>query len=443
MRKRLNNLQLKKDLGLLDATFYGIWIIIGAGIFVLLGKGAGLAGNSVWLSFVIAALIAAFTGLSYCELSSRFPKESAEYIYTKKAFGWKSFSFIIGWVLVFAAAFSASTVAIGFAGYFSEMFGTSMTATAVVLLLFLSLINFYGIRESSKLNIVFALMEVLALVIVIAISLPYLGSVNYFETPQGLLPLGLGGVAAASSLIFFAYIGFDTIPKISEETKNAKKTIPKALVYSLSVSTVFYIIVAISAVSVLPWEQLAVSSAPLADVVLMGGGPAIGYVISIIALFATFSTVLVILIAGSRMIYGMAKEGAFPEIFSYLHPKRRTPFIAVFIIMVLSMLFVYTGNIEFLASMTNLGIFIAFLFVNLSLIVVRMKTRNEPPFRAPLNIGRFPLLALFGAIASVFLILQFETVVYLYEVAVIVVGVVVYKFFGFEKKKKSFGGLFN
>ena len=426
---------LKRELGLFEATFYGVGIIIGAGIFVMLGSASGLAGNAVWLSFVLSALIAAFTGLSYCELSSRYPHESAEYLYTKQAFRSLSLSFIIGWLLIITAAFSAATVAVGFAGYFSALFSTPVAETAVMLLLLLSLVNFRGIKESARMSVIFALMEIGALVIVILISIPFLGSVNYFSTPSGSLPAGLGGVAAAAALVFFAYIGFDTIPKISDETRKPSKTIPKALVYSLVISTVLYILVSLSVVSVLPWEGLAASVAPLTDVTIAAAGPIWGSIISFLALVATLSTVLIILVAGSRTIYGMAKEGALPEYLAHVHPKRRTPYIAVFLIMVLSMVFVYTGNITTLASMTNVGMFIVFIFVNASLISVRFKAKNRSPFRVPLNIGRFPVLALFGLVTSAIFLLQFEPIIYTYQAAAIAAGLFMFKILHTGKKK--------
>jgi len=419
---------LKRELGLFEATFYGIGIIIGAGIFVMLGTASGFAGNAVWLSFVLAALIAAFTGLSYCELSSRFPHEAAEYLYTKEAFHSKELSFIIGWLLIITSAFSAATVAVGFAGYFTKLVSVPMAETAVILLLLLSAINFRGMKESAKLSVIFAVMEVAALVIVILISIPYLGSVNYLMTPEGSLPLGLGGVGAAAALVFFAFIGFETIPKISDETRKPTKNIPKALIYSLAISTVLYILVSISAVSIIPWEGLSASSAPIADITMKAAGPLMGSIVSFLALVATLSTVLIILVAGSRIMYGMANEGALPRHLAFVHPKRRTPFIAVFMIMIMSMVFVYAGNIMLLASMTNIGMFMVFIFVNLSLISVRLRERKpHAPFRVPVNIGRFPVLALFGLIASVIFLLQFEPMVYTYQAAVIVVGLLLFK----------------
>ncbi len=438
MEKSIYEHHLKRELGLFEATFYGLGIIIGAGIFVMLGTASGVAGNAVWLSFVLSALIAAFTGLSYCELSSRFPHESAEYLYTKEAFGSHPLSFVIGWLLITTAAFSAAAVAVGFSGYFSAMFGTPIAETAVALLLLLSAINFWGIKESAKMSVLFAIMELAALVIIIMISIPFFGSVNYLSTPEGALPMGMGGVAAAAALVFFAYIGFETIPKVSDETKKPTKTIPKALVYSLVISTALYILVSISAVSVVPWEGLSASNAPLTELALQAGGPMTGSVISFLALIATLSTALIILVAGSRVIYGMAKEGAFPRVLAYVHPKTHTPFIAIFLVMAMSIVFVYAGDIALLASMTNIGMFIVFIFVNASLISVRIKRKKEfmlhAPFKMPVNIGRFPVLALFGLITSAVFLLQFEPVVYSYQAAVIVVSLLLYKLIHARKR---------
>jgi APA family basic amino acid/polyamine antiporter len=145
--------KLKKALGLFELSLYGIGIILGAGIYSLIGVGAGIAGNAIWISFVFAAIIAAFTGLSYAELSSIYPKEAAEYNYTKNAFQKKNLSFIVGWLMVLASVVAAVTVAFGFAGYFTHLFGGEITLTAAFLILFLSSINYIGIKESSTFNI--------------------------------------------------------------------------------------------------------------------------------------------------------------------------------------------------------------------------------------------------------------------------------------------------
>src|SRR3989344_6019016 len=168
--------ELKKELSLFQTTFYGIGIILGAGIYVLIGEAAGIAGNAVWLSFGIAALIAAFTGLSYAELSSMYPKDAAEYVYAQNAFGKPWFSFGIEWVMVFTGIVSAATVALGFGRYFNYLFGFDIIIAAILLVMVLSLLNYKGIKESANFNLVSTIIEMLGLLIIIAIGFLFFGN---------------------------------------------------------------------------------------------------------------------------------------------------------------------------------------------------------------------------------------------------------------------------
>jgi len=145
--------KLKRALGLKEATFYGIGVILGAGIYAIIGEGAGIAHGSLWLAFIIASILGAFTGLSYAELSSRYPKEAAEYNYTKKAFNKKWFSFIVAWIMILASVVAATTVALGFAGYFVNLFGGELILVAAALLIVMAFLNYFGIKESARFNI--------------------------------------------------------------------------------------------------------------------------------------------------------------------------------------------------------------------------------------------------------------------------------------------------
>ncbi|MCK4531546.1 MAG: amino acid permease, partial [Candidatus Aenigmarchaeota archaeon] len=236
--------KLEREIGLWQAVLAGIGIILGAGIYVLIGKASALAGNAVWLSFLLSALVAVFTGLSYAELSSIFPKAGAEYVYTKHAFG-RRIAFIIGWLLVISGFVFSATVSFGFAGYFESLFGFPYLLSAVVLIILLSIIIFYGMKESIWFAVIFTLIEVSGLIIIIFMGLPYLGSVNYFEFPS------FAGIFQAAALIFFAYIGFEQITRLSEETKKPDVNIPRALLLAIAITTVLYILVALSAVSIL------------------------------------------------------------------------------------------------------------------------------------------------------------------------------------------------
>jgi APA family basic amino acid/polyamine antiporter len=391
--------KLKRAVGLFTLTMYGIGIILGAGVYAIIGKASGEAGNAVWLSFLVASLVSMFTGLSYMELMSMFQRSAAEYTYVKHSLGSRLGAFVVGWIEIVADVVAASTVAIGFAGYFVGLFGGPLVIVAIALIAVLSLVNFWGIVESTKLNVGFSLIEVAGLLIVIATAIPRLGTVNLIDTPRGIT-----GVLSASALIFFAFIGFEDIANIAEETREPEKTAPRALLFSVIATTALYVLVGISVVSLVSPEQLATSTAPLALAISGALGSSAFTLMSAIALFATANTVLVLLIVGSRMIYGMSSDGSLPKLLSRIHAGRRTPWAAVSFVMVCAMLFVLLENIEVVAGIADFSTFAVYSFVNVSLIILRYKEpRRERLFRVPLNIGRFPAIPFFGLL-SIFLL---------------------------------------
>ncbi len=409
--------ELKRELGLLEVTLSGVGIILGAGIYALIGRASAMAGNAVWLSFAFSAFVAVFTGLSYAELSSMFPKASAEYQYTKSAFG-RKLAFIIGWLIIFSGIIGASTVALGFGGYFNALFKVHSLLSAFVLIAALSFLLFYGIKESAWFAIVSTLIETAGLILIIFIGIPFLGKVDYFEMPQGI-----AGVFQASALLFFAYTGFESIAKLSEETKAPEKTIPKGLLLAILVSIILYILVAVSAVSVMGWEALGKSDAPFADLAFSAFGSNAFFLLTFIALFATANTVLMMMLGSSRIIYGMADSSTLPGILASVHPSRRTPWVAIFITMVLSLLFIFAGDIAFVANVDNFTLFVTFFVINAAMIILRFKEpRAKRAFRVPIAIGKLPILPLFGIIFCIFMLLQLELKVLLTGTALIVLG---------------------
>jgi len=424
-------LKLKRELGLFEVTVNGVGIILGAGIYALIGPAAGLAGNSLWLSFVIGAFIASFTGLSYAELSTMFPKAAAEYTYVRKAYGGKFLSFLVGWLLVFTGVVSTATVTLGFAGYFYSLFGEIISIsknfliilTASILIVILSFINFLGIKESSKFNIIFTAIEALALIFIILIGLPYFGRVNYLETTNGLK-----GILSGAALIFFAYIGFEDISNIAEEIKNPKKVIPRAIILAILITTLLYVLTSISVVSLVDWRELGNSDTSLALAASKVLGTNAYWLISFVALFATANTALIMMIATSRMMYGMAREKSLPEELTLIHERTRTPWIAAIVVMVFSIVFLFFGKITVVANITSLSMFITFAAVNLSLIWLRYTMpKMKRAFKVPLNVGKFPLLAFFGTLICLFMITQFRLELIVFSSFVIVIGIIVYE----------------
>ena len=242
---------LRRSLGLFEVTISGVGLILGAGIYVLIGPASGLAGNALWLAFLLSAVVALFTGLSYAELSSMFPKAGAEYDYVRRAF-FPGLAFVIGWLILFPGVLAAAAVALGFAGYFFALTGSPPLISASILIVLLTITLAMGVKETAWVAIVSTVIEILGLFIVIWIGIPFLGSVNYFE-----LPRAFPGLFAASALIFFAYQGFESMVKFSEETRDPQTTIPRALILSLVISVILYVLVALSVISVMGWERLS------------------------------------------------------------------------------------------------------------------------------------------------------------------------------------------
>jgi len=421
--------KLKRTISLVEASVYGLGIILGAGIYALIGEAAGIAGNSVWLSFVLAAVVASFTALSYCELSSMFPRSAAEYMYVKHAFKSNMFGFLMGWISMFAAMVSIAAVSLGFGGYFSMLFGVPVQLTAISLIAFLTIVNFLGVKESSRLNLLFTLVAIGGLLLIILMAIPFLGSVDYMVSSQPGLPLAgiLNNVAIASALIFFAYIGFEDVANISEETVNAKHAVPKAILIALAISTILYVLVSLSVVSIVPWQELASSQAPISLVAGAVLGPLGSTIFSYIALFATASTVLIILVAVSRLLYGMASDHSLPSVISRVHSRAQTPFVSIAFTSIVAMAFVLANDLKLVAFITNFGIFAMFLMVNLSAIVLRLKQPNKKrPFRMPCNLGKIPVFALLGVIASIFMLTRIEFSAALIGLAAVLLGIPLY-----------------
>ena len=416
-----NKLTLKRELGLWEVTLAGIGIILGAGIYVLVGKAAGVTGNTVWLSFLFGALVAAFTGLSYAELSTLFPKAGAEYVYTQHAFG-RKVAFLIGWAIILSGIFVAATVSIGFAGYFAGLFGGSTLITAGALLLVVTAINWYGIKQSARLGALFTLIEGAGLILIIFIGLPHLGSVDYLQMTHGL-----GGVLSAGALIFFAFLGFEEIVRLSEETKNPNRTIPRALIISIVITTILYVLVALVAVSVVNAETLATSSSPLADVASVALGPEAFFILSVIALFSTANTVLLEIMATSRIMYGMAEFKSLPRAFGRLSRSRRTPTIALALLFVASAVTIAVTDIHLAAEVSDFFLFMTFLIINGVAIALRYKMPGaKRRFKMPLNIGRFPVLALLGVIATLLLLVSLNSTIVFYGFLAMIVGALLY-----------------
>ena len=414
---------LKKKLGLLGLTTSGVGLILGAGIYAIIGQAAGLAGPQLWLSFLIGAIISSFTGLTYAELATAIPMAAAEYNYFQQAFRNKLGAFLVGWTIIITESFASATVALSFAGYIQGFLDAPLVPVAVLLIVALSIVNYYGIEFSSRLNIVFTAIEAAGLLLIIYLGLPFLGSVDYLSSPTGYT-----GILQGSALIFFAYIGFEDIANLAEETSRPDKIVPRAFILSIAVTAILYVLVAISTVSLLDWRELSMSTSPLADAAAQSLGDSAFVLLSAIALFATSNTVLILLIVCSRTIYGMAREGRMPRPLSKVS-KTGSPTLAVVLSLTLASLFALLENLGLVAEVTNLGTFITFVSVNLSAIWLRIKKPDmDRPFKTPFSIGNVPLIPLLGLLSSTLLITQLSIRSIIYGALSLLLGLLFYWF---------------
>lgn len=408
---------MKKTLNLPHLIFYGVGMILGAGIYSVIGKAAGIAHDSLWLSFLVAAVSASLTALSYAELATMFPRAGGEYIYIKNIFPNLNFlAMICGSMMIFAGISTATTVAIAFSGYLQQFVSVSWYWVAVGALGFFTLLNIIGIKESSWFNILFTIIELAGLIIFILVGLqaPEFGEALTTATFDGRVITG-------ASLVIFAYFGFETIVNLVEETKEPEKQIPKAIIFSLCVSTFLYFLVSLAALALGTPQELHASAAPFSDLT-KGPYPQIAKVLGGIALFSTANTVLISMLGTSRVIFSMARERDLPTFLAKLLPKRQTPWMAAILVFVLAVSLLPVGGIEVIASASSFATMLAFFIINYALIYYRFKKPNvKRPFKVPLSFGKVPVPTVLAGLISMVLMFFFSVEVYLLSGLVIII----------------------
>jgi APA family basic amino acid/polyamine antiporter len=394
---------LRRELGLREVTAGGVGIIIGAGIYVLVGAATELAGATVWIAFLLAAGLSALTALSYAELTSMYPAASAEYEYTRQAFpGWVAF--IIGCAMIAGMVIASAAVSIGFARYLAVFVDVPGPAAALFLIAVTGLLAVGGIKQSARVTLLLSSVQIGGLVLIVLIGLPHVGQQNLLEAPGGF-----GGILGAAALIFFAFIGFDEINTLAEETKEPTRTIPRALLLALTISAGLYLLVAIAAVSVVGPDKLGASSRPLTDVMAHDLGHAAGAIVAVIALVSTTNTTLLAITASSRLLYGMAAQGALPGWLSAIHPRWRTPVRAIAVTAVISAGAVFLGDVALIAAITDFAIYVVFLAVNATVVLLRFQRPDLlRPFRVPGSLGKVPVLPILGFLAVTVMLTQLD-----------------------------------
>ena len=397
-----STIPLHRVLGLVEVTAGGVGIIIGAGIYVLLGAATAEAGSLVWIAFLLAAVLSLLTGLSYAELSSMFPSAAGEYEYTRHAMP-EWLAFVVGWTMILGLVVASATVSIGFARYVRYFVDVDVRLASLALLVFASAVSMLGIKQSARLTVGLSAVQVAGLVLVAAIGLPHVGDVDLFSGR------GLGGVLSAAALVFFAFIGFDEVITLAEETRDPSRTVPRALLLALGLSTALYVAVAIGAVSVLGADALAASPRPLADVMAHVLGDRGATLVAAIAVLTTTNTTLLALTAASRVTYGMAKAGAMPQPFAIVHQGRQTPIRAIVAVGGIATAFAAVGDFAMVAAVTDFAVYVVFLAVNATVVILR---RTHPELRRPFavigTIRGVPVLPVLGFASVTLMMTQLD-----------------------------------
>ena len=389
---------LRTTLNFWQVTLSGVGIVIGAGIYVLLGEATQEAGAAIWASFLLAAILSMLTALSYAELAGMHPSAGAEYEFASRAFN-EFIGFVTGWMMVAALLIACGAVALGFAEYFNHFVTADERLVAVGLLCVLALVVCSGIQRSIWLTVALACLQVGGLVIVIIAGAPHVGERSLTEGAT------FTGVASGAALVFFAYVGFDEVVTLSEETVDASRTVPRALLASLAISSVLYILVAVAAVSAIGADALGASDRPFALILEQEWGGRSASMVAIIALAATTNTVLMALTAASRNMFGMARNGSLPSILARVGSRTRAPYVAVLLGSMVAVGFALSGNIALVARVTDFSVYGIFIVVNLSLIALRFRAPHQHrPFAVPVSLRRVPILPILGIAATVLML---------------------------------------
>jgi len=391
---------LKRGIGPWLLFFFVLGDIVGAGIYALVGEVGAVIGGAIWVAFLSAFILAIFTAASYAELVTKYPRAGGSATYVNNAFQNSFVSFMVAFAVAAASLTSASVLSLAFSGdYLLQFITVPSVLAALVFVVVVGLINFYGISESVRLNLIFTCIEITGLLIIVIIGAVALGSgtgdpARAFEFKEGtsLLPAILAGTV----LSFYALIGFDDSVNVAEEVRHPSRIYPRAIFGGLLAAGIIYLLVTFTASMVVPTAQLAESSGPLLEVVERSpiGLPPI--VFAGIALIAVSNGALINMIMASRVIYGMADQDVLPAVFSRVHPGRRTPWVAIlFATAVVFALIATIGRnpdaLDTLSTTTVVLLLLAFIMVNISVLVLRSDEVDHEHFRAP---SVFPILGI-------------------------------------------------
>ncbi|SFS50822.1 amino acid permease [Marininema halotolerans] len=430
---------LKRDLGTWDLTLLGIGAIIGTGIFVLTGEGAVTAGPGLILSFVISAIACGLSALAYAEFAALVPISGSAYTYSYATLG-EFIAWIIGWDLVLEYLLAASTVSVGWSGYFQNLLegllgwklpvaltaapggeteGALFNLPAFLILMIITFLLSRGISASKRTNNVMVVIKVSVVLLFIFVGINYVKPEHW----QPFLPFGASGVMNAAAMVFFAYIGFDAVAAAAEETRNPAKDLPRGLILSLGICTLLYIIVTGIMTGIVPFMDFKGVNHPVSLALQVAGQDWMAGVVDLGAILGMTTVMLVMLYGQTRIFFTMSRDGLLPRRFSSVHPKYQTPFGATWFLGTIGALIGGLVPLDKLAELVNIGTLAAFTLVSIGVLILRKTQPNlKRPFRTPF----VPVVPL-GAIAfCVFLMSRLKAITWAAFLIWLVIGLIIY-----------------
>lgn len=383
------NIALKRTLTLGPVVLYGVGTILGAGIYVLIGEVAGAAGVWAPLSFVIAAGLAAFTGLSFAELSNRYPVSAGEAVYVQQAFNRRHLSLAVGLLVVLTGIVSSATLVNGFAGYFREFIEVPNILLIPLVCILLGGLAAWGITQSVIVASVITVTEVGGLIAVVVVAVP--DAISGTGSAWPMMP-GSGevfesmalwaGILSGAGIAFYAFIGFEDMVNVAEEVKDVRRVMPRAIILALSIAAVLYVVVAVVVVRAMPLGLLIGDEAPLSTVFETATGKA-ATSISVIALFAVINGALIQVVMAARVLYGASTNRWLPPWFGRINARTQTPVVATVIVTLAVLVFALWLPLGTLARLTSLIILVIFTLVNVALVRIKMRDTGELDLEPP------------------------------------------------------------
>ncbi|MDQ0997109.1 APA family basic amino acid/polyamine antiporter [Phyllobacterium ifriqiyense] len=382
--------------------------ILGTGIYALTGQVAKQVGGVVWLPFLIAFVVAVVTAFSYLELVTKYPRAAGAALYTHKAFGIHFVTFLVAFTVMCSGITSASTASRAFAANLSGAFqlnlesGIGISLVGLGFMALVAIVNFRGVGESVKANVVLTIVELTGLLIIIFIGLWAISAgqgdvsriTQFASTPDSSI---FWSVMAATTLAFFAMVGFEDSVNMAEECKNPSGIFPKVLLTGLFITGAIYVLVSISAITLVSPADLGEGETPLLKVVQAGAPNFPLWIFGFITMFAVANSALINMLMASRLVYGMSREHVLPPIFGKVHPTRRTPYLAIGFTTLLAFgLILFVGEVPALGGTTALLLLFVFTIVNIAVLILRREKVEHEHFRTP------TFLPVIGAISCAF-----------------------------------------